>query len=312
MRVGVCGTGYWAALVHLPGFAGHCRTELAGVCGRNARRTAELAERFDTVPFADLDAMLAAVDVVSFVVPPDVQGTLAAKAARAGKHLMLEKPLAATLRDAAALHAVMRGQHVVALCFLTRMFVPAVDAFVREARQLEATSGKAVFRSGALLAGSPYHGSAWRQQEYGALWDAAPHSLSVLVMSCGPIARVAATLPGRGHVRLSLDHETGGSSSIEVDLCDSTTRLSETYEVRAGQKTLALSGFSFDRSDAFRSAIDELIGRIDAGADMEGDHLSLPMHLMAVLDAAEASLRSGGDCVVVRPEWSAPVARYAR
>jgi predicted dehydrogenase len=300
MRVGVCGTAHWAELVHLPGFAAHPRTELAGVFGRNPERTADLADRFDTTPFADLESMLAAVDVVSFVVPPDVQHTLARRAALAGKHLMLEKPLAASLRDAATLHDVVRSRGVASLCFLTRMFVPDVEAFVRRAREIRPTSGMAAFRSGALLAGSPYHGSTWRQQESGALWDATPHSLSLLVASCGPIAHVAAALLGKGHVRLALDHDDGCISDVEVNLCDPTTSLSETYELRAGDETIALSGFSYERGEAFRRAIDELVRRIDAGAEAAADHLALPMHLMAVLDSAEASLRAGGDKVPVR------------
>jgi hypothetical protein len=67
---------------------------------------------------------------------------------------------------------------------------------------------------------------------------------------------------------------------------------------------------AFDRVEAFRSAIDELIGRIDAGGDLEADQLALPMHLMAILDAAETSLRCAGERVVVRPDWSAPTARW--
>jgi hypothetical protein len=182
------------------------------------------------------------------------------------------------------------------------MFVPDVEAFVQRAQDLRPTSATAAFRSGALLAGSPYHGSAWRQQEHGALWDATPHSLSVLVRSCGPIAGVAASLPGRGHVRLSLDHANGCVSEVEVNLCDPATGLTETYELRAEDETITLAGFGYDRSEAFGRAIDELVRRIDAGAEATADHLSLPMHLMAVLDAAEASLQTGGDKVAVRAD----------
>ena len=42
----------------------------------------------------DSSAFLDAVDGVAFAVPPDVQAPIAVAAARAGKHLMLEKPLA--------------------------------------------------------------------------------------------------------------------------------------------------------------------------------------------------------------------------
>ncbi|WP_410095188.1 Gfo/Idh/MocA family oxidoreductase [Streptomyces sp. wa22] len=45
-----------------------------------------------------LDALLAASDAVAFAVPPDVQAPLAVRAAEAGCHLLLDKPVATTVR----------------------------------------------------------------------------------------------------------------------------------------------------------------------------------------------------------------------
>src|SRR5690349_13339385 len=99
LRIGVCGTGYWADLVHLPALLATEGIELVGVQGRNRDRVSELANKYEIKAFDDFDRMLGEVDAVSFVIPPSVQSGLALEAARRGKHLLLEKPVAMNLAD---------------------------------------------------------------------------------------------------------------------------------------------------------------------------------------------------------------------
>jgi len=96
LRFGLVGTGYWAHIAHAPALASTEGIELAAVWGRDPRAAAALAAEYQAAPYEEIEAMLAAVDGVAFAVPPDVQAPIAAAAARAGKHLMLEKPIATT------------------------------------------------------------------------------------------------------------------------------------------------------------------------------------------------------------------------
>src|SRR3954464_12268716 len=100
MRFGVLGTGFWAEHVHAASLAEHPDAELVGVWGRDLAKAKAVGARFDVPGYADVDALLADVDAGSFALPPDVQVPLAVRAAEAGKHLLLEKPIALTVEDA--------------------------------------------------------------------------------------------------------------------------------------------------------------------------------------------------------------------
>src|SRR5690242_211241 len=100
MRFGMVGTGYWANEVHAAGIASHPDTQLVGVWGRNPEKASRVATQHGAAAFAEVDDLLDAVDAVVFAVPPQVQVGIATRAAEAGKHLLLEKPIATSL-DAA-------------------------------------------------------------------------------------------------------------------------------------------------------------------------------------------------------------------
>ena len=100
MRFGVLGTGFWARDVHAAALAAHPDAELVGVWGRDLAKAKAVGAEFDVAGYADVDELLAQVDAVAIALPPDVQAPLAERAAAAGKHLLLEKPIALDVADA--------------------------------------------------------------------------------------------------------------------------------------------------------------------------------------------------------------------
>src|SRR4051812_49671198 len=94
MRFAVLGTGHWARAVHAAALAGHPSAQLVGVWGRDPAKAKAVGAEFDVAGYADLDALLGDVDAVAIALPPDVQAPLAVRAAEAGKHLLLGKPIA--------------------------------------------------------------------------------------------------------------------------------------------------------------------------------------------------------------------------
>jgi predicted dehydrogenase len=296
VRFAICGSAYWAEEVHLPALADVPGIELVGVFARRPERAMALAAKFDIAPFSDFEALLESCDAVSFAVPPDAQAGLARRAVARGRHVLLEKPVAGSLADALALCRAIDAAGVASICFLTRLFIPQVQALIAEARRREAISGSAMFRSGALLPGTPYAGSAWRQSEFGALWDAVPHPLTVMAAVLGPVVRVIATRADSGAVRLELEHAGGRRSQISIDLRDPAGGLVEDYAFDGGRGgRIELNSPPYVRRAAFAAAAQELLARIDAPRHSAAVDLGFAIAIVALLDAAERSLRAGGE-----------------
>ena len=94
-------------MFHAPMLAGASGLELSVVWARRPEAAAALAARFGVEAVGSFDGLLARCDAVAFAVPPDVQATLAVRAADSGRHLLLEKPVATTLADAERLAAAV-------------------------------------------------------------------------------------------------------------------------------------------------------------------------------------------------------------
>lgn len=293
MRFGVAGTGHWARTVHIPVLAARPDVDLVAVWGRDAGRAAEAAAVAGCAASTDLAAFLARVDAVSVAVPPTVQAALATQAAEAGCHLLLEKPLATSLEAAQALETAVRRGGAGAVCFLTRRFVPAVRDFIAAARGT-ADRADATFRSGALLAGSPYAASPWRRDRLGAVWDVTPHALSVLSPLMGPVRAVAGRQVGEGAFTLAFGH-AGGTSTLAIDLCDPADALLERYAV--GDGGTAFENRGYDRAAAFGAAVDALL----RGGPAAAGQIAFAVDTVAVTEAAARAVATGARQRVDRP-----------
>ena len=127
MRFGLFGTGHWAGEVHAAALAADPAVELVGVWGRNGSRAAALAERYESRHYPDPVELLDAVDAVSFALPPDVQADLAQRCAAAGKHLLLDKPLALSLPAADAVVAAAEAGRAASVVFFTSRLRPRLS-----------------------------------------------------------------------------------------------------------------------------------------------------------------------------------------
>lgn len=216
MRFGLLGTGHWAAEAHAPALIAAPDVTLAGVWGRNPEKAALLAGRYDTCAYEDVDALLADVDAVAIALPPDVQAPLAARAARAGKHLFLDKPIALTTAAADEVVDAVDATGVHSVVFFTNRFTPSVVGFLRETIETGGwDSGRATILGS--LAGGPFDDSPWRH-EYGGLWDVGPHALSILLPVLGPVARVTAAAGPHQTATVLLAHEGGAVSTMTLSL----------------------------------------------------------------------------------------------
>lgn len=87
--------------------------EFAGFHDARPERAAQVADELQTRAFADLDELIAATDALTIVVPTPAHYAVAKRALSAGRHLLIEKPIATTLAEADELVALARAQGVV-------------------------------------------------------------------------------------------------------------------------------------------------------------------------------------------------------
>lgn len=217
LRVGVAGTGYWAQQVHAPGAAAHPGTELVAVWGRQPDRAVELADQHGARAEPDWDTFLDQVDAVVFAVPPDAQADLALRAAKAGRHLLLEKPTALDPAMASAIADEIENAGASSVVFFTERFNGAREEWLQDMASRDCHGGRATWLASLLGPDNPYAASPWRR-EHGALWDVGPHALSVLLPVLGPVTDVHAA-PGPGdETHAVLRHEGGAASVMALSL----------------------------------------------------------------------------------------------
>lgn len=222
MRFGLAGTGYWARSAHAPALAASAADaaggiEFTSVWGRNPAATADLAAAHHVTAYQDFDSFLASVDAVDFAVPPDVQAPLATRAARAGKHLLLEKPIALSGADADGLADAVGQAGVASVVFFTARFQADVRAWLAEVTATGGwAGGQAIWLGTALQPDSPFN-TPWRRA-WGGLWDLAPHVISLLWASLGPVTAVTAEAGPADMTHLILHHAGGASAAVTVTL----------------------------------------------------------------------------------------------
>jgi predicted dehydrogenase len=98
MRVGIVGVGFMGT-THALGWA-ETPAEIVGFTAETKKEASSLAEQYDAKAVSSLDEMLPKVDVVDICSPTHLHYEMALKAAAAGKHIVCEKPLARTTRQA--------------------------------------------------------------------------------------------------------------------------------------------------------------------------------------------------------------------
>jgi predicted dehydrogenase len=295
LRFGVLGTGYWAQEAHAAALAGHDDAELVGVWGRDPGKADAVARRFGVGGFTDLDRLLDAVDAVAIAVPPDVQAELAVRAAAAGRHLLLDKPLALSLDGADRVVEAVAANQVASLVFFTLRFLPEVAAWVEEVQGAgDWHGGDGAWLGSIFEPGNPFADSPWRRRK-GALWDLGPHLLALALPVLGPVERLTAAT-GRGDtVHLVLGHAGGASSTLALSQTVPPAAGRIDFQVYGPQGRSAVPAFELTHRVALDRAIRQFAAAVAAGATTHPCDVRLGRDTVAVLDAAERFLAAGLD-----------------
>jgi predicted dehydrogenase len=288
VSVGVVGAGPWASLVHAPVLAAGPHTRLAGVWARRPEAAAELAGRHGTEPVATFEALLDRCEAVAFAVPPDVQAPLAIAAARAGKHLLLEKPIAMDLGTAERVAGAVHEAGVRSLVVLSWRYAASVRTFLADATRFDAIGGRGVFVSGALLGGM--FATPWRL-ERGPLLDLGPHVVDLLDAALGRVVEVRAAGNGIDWVELALEHDSGAVSGASLCATSALQPHRAGVELYSRAGVLEIDCTTAVGAEAFATLTQELATSIrdDTPHALDVDR---GVHLQRVIESAAAQLAS--------------------
>jgi predicted dehydrogenase len=197
-RIGLIGLGYWGpnyarVVGELPG------CELVVVCdaSRAALEWTQARTRGVRATSAVADVLAADdVDAVIVATPTTTHHELTLAALEAGKHVLCEKPLAATVVECDELLSAAERSGRVLFVGHTFLFNPAV----RKMRELveQGALGRMLYAHAARTGLGPI------RQDVNVLWDLAPHDVSILLYLFG---EEAVTVAGSGSAFLRADLE---------------------------------------------------------------------------------------------------------
>jgi predicted dehydrogenase len=176
-RVGVIGVGYWGSK-HVRVLNALERVSSVAVIDKREERLGALSRSFPSVrAFTSLEMALPQLDAVIVATPPTTHVPIALKAIAAGKHVLVEKPLATSSAGAQQLIDAAAEQDVVLMAGHTFEY----NAAVWRLREL--------VHSGAL--GDLYYIDSARlnlglyQSDVNVIWDLAPHDVSIINLLMG-------------------------------------------------------------------------------------------------------------------------------
>ncbi|MEU5466284.1 Gfo/Idh/MocA family oxidoreductase, partial [Streptomyces althioticus] len=238
--------------------------------------------------------LLADVDAVAVALPPAVQADLAVRAARAGRHLLLDKPIATTVAQGRAVVEAADAAGVASVVFFTTRFQPEPQAWIEEQARVGGWfTGRAQWLGAVFTSeDNPFAASPWRQEK-GALWDVGPHALSVLLPVLGEPRRVTAAAYGPGDtVHLVLDHSGGASSSTTLSLTAPPAAAGAMVELRGESGVTVLPEARGDVVPALGRAADALIAAAGSGEPHPCD-ARFAFTVTRILANAETLLHSG-------------------
>ncbi|MDF2922215.1 MAG: oxidoreductase [Paenibacillaceae bacterium] len=190
--------------IHAAAIAQAADVQLYGVCDIIEERARALAEKYGCRSFTDLEQVLAdeAVDSVHICTPHFLHAEMTARAARAGKHIVLEKPVAMSVAQARTAAEAVKAAGVSCCAILQNRLNPSVE----KAKQLieDGTYGKLLGIKGFLTwkrTAEYYQSESWRgkweTEGGGLLINQAVHMLDMLHYLGGAVQAVKGNIDTR-------------------------------------------------------------------------------------------------------------------
>lgn len=127
VKIGIIGCGAIAKIRHIPECKENEHVTIFGVCDKNEDRVQRFARAYKTRAFTDYKEMLnePELDAVIICLPHHLHAKVAIEAAKAKKHILVEKPIATSIEDAMAMIEAAEKNEVKLMVAHNQRFVPS-------------------------------------------------------------------------------------------------------------------------------------------------------------------------------------------
>jgi len=207
---GLLGAGLIAPF-HAKAINASCNGKLIGIADVNAERLAKQTAEYGCQAFTSLEEMLEhpEIQVINVLTPNHLHYDAVIKSAKAGKHLLVEKPPAMSLREVDEMIAVCQENNVrigIVLQCRVRKPIQAMRTAITEGRfgkLLHADTAMKWFRSADY-----YQMDAWRSSRRsgaGVTVQHAFHYIDLLQYLMGPVESVYAEMTNLAHPQVELE-----------------------------------------------------------------------------------------------------------
>ncbi len=174
--------------------------QLGAIYARNPEKAKTLGKKYNCKAYHNLADLLAdkTIDIVTIATPSGAHLAPTIAAAKAGKHIICEKPLEVTPARIEQMISVCAEQKVVLGSIFNRRFNPAMQAFkkaVDEGRFGRLTMCDAYikwYRTQAYYDSGAWRGT-WALDGGGALMNQSIHTIDQLIYLAGPVKRLSAS-----------------------------------------------------------------------------------------------------------------------
>jgi predicted dehydrogenase len=317
VRLGLVGCGRAAERLHVPAIGAATGTSLQGVYDPLPARGQLLASGHDgCAVFKSVEALIQSDDIDAIIVatPPGTHAPIATAALRNGRPVLIEKPLASSVKEGEDLQRVQADTGVLAMVGLNRR---SWLAAVNLRRLLQRRREGPVHVKMAITSDI----GGWSPLVSGSdpLDDLSTHQLDLLRFLVGcEIARVEAVEHAPGEFQLSVDMEDGTTATCSAAYRSPSIELIEvavgrkTYLIRVGSERLWPAAGAARRGLDVLDLVQRKLRRGRGGLTMsythqlrlfaslvQGESLSYPgiadgLVVVRAIDAARRSLASGG------------------
>ena len=211
MNLGIIGGGMIAQF-HAKAILAMDGGNLHSVYIRNPEKAADFAAEHNCVAYSDLDAFLAdpALEIVTIATPSGAHLEPALSAAKAGKHIICEKPLEVTVERVDQMISAAESAGVTLAGIFNRRFHPAMTQLkqaIESGRFGQLTLCEASvkwYRDQAYYDSGAWRGT-WKLDGGGALMNQSIHAIDQLLYLAGPVKRVSASIACLAHENIEVE-----------------------------------------------------------------------------------------------------------
>ena len=208
LSIAAVGCGYWGPnLVRNFHHATGCR--VSAVCDQSEERLDHMRSLYpEVLPFFEFEGMLAldGLDAVVIATPVSTHFPLAKASLLAGKHVLIEKPMASSTRECEELNTLAEEKGLTLMVGHTFLYSASVKCIV-EAIARESFGELLYINSQRLNLGL-------FQQDINVAWDLAPHDISIILHLLGKLP-VSVNCQGNAHITSGIEDVTNISMSFE-------------------------------------------------------------------------------------------------